>query len=114
MFIILLILILLVCVLFVQIYTSGSDYTLSHRKLIDGNLDQLDYNIGETHQGIQLTTGNNFKFAVSFNTKDNYYPFDVSAFVGVSIGIKLMRYTIQRIDGNITTTYDSFDFTPCP
>lgn len=103
MFFILAILIIIVCYYFLKIYTSGADYTVSHRRLIDGNLEVIDPSstLGELSQGIKLNTGSNFKFAVAFNRKDRYFPHNVSQFIG-PIGIRMLQYTIDKSSGVIT------------
>ena len=42
MFGVLIALIIIVCKQFLTIYLDGKDYTVSHRRLIDGDLDKID------------------------------------------------------------------------
>ena len=107
MFFILSTLIVIVCFYFLKIYTSGSDYTVSHRRLIDGNLDVIDSSntLAELNPGIYLRSGTNFKFAVAFNKKDRYYPHNVSQYIG-PIGIRMLQYTVEKSNGEINETYE--------
>lgn len=100
MFFILAALIIIVCVYFLHIYVSGTDYTVSHRRVIDSNLNEIDTTstLGELNPGIQLTVGQNFKFAVAFNKKDKYFPHNVSQYIG-PIGIRMMQYTFTKNNG---------------
>lgn len=100
MFAILATLIIIVVYYFLKIYTDGSDYTVSRRRLIDGNLDVIDSSntLGELNLGIHVTSGQNFKFAVSFNKKDKYYPHNVSQYIG-PIGIRVLQYTVTKTNG---------------
>lgn len=109
MFFILTALIIIVCFYFLKIYTSGSDYTVSHRRLIDGNLDVIDSSntLGELNPGIHMDTGRNFKFAVAFNKKDRYFPHNVSQYIG-PIGIRMMQFTIDKSNGEINQSFEEF------
>lgn len=98
---------IVVCVYFLSIYTSGSDFTVSHRRLVDQDLTKIDSsnNLGELSPGINLMSGQNFKFAISFNKKDQYYPHDVTQYIG-PIGIRMLQYTITKNNGEINETYE--------
>ena len=80
---VLLILVLVVSTHFMQLYVDGKDFTVSQRRFIDTDKDIIDYldTFGEIYPGIKLTTGQNFKFAVSFNQKDAYIAQDVTQFI---------------------------------
>jgi hypothetical protein len=80
---VLLILVLVVSTHFMQLYVDGRDFTVSQRRFIDTDKDIVDYldTFGEIYPGIKLTTGQNFKFAVSFNQKDAYIAQDVTQFI---------------------------------
>jgi len=60
--------------------------------------------LGDLSPGVNVVSGKNFKFAISFNKKDQYYPFNVSQFIG-PIGIRMMQYTTTKINGQINETY---------
>lgn len=47
-----------------------------------------------------MTSGQNFKFAVSFNKKDKYYPHNVSQYIG-PIGIRVLQYTVTKTNGQV-------------
>jgi hypothetical protein len=100
MFFILATCVIIVCYYFLRIYTTGSDYTVSHRRILDQNLEVIDSTntFGELSPGINLNVGENFKFAVAFNKKDQYYPHNVSQYIG-PIGIRMMQYTITKGNG---------------
>lgn len=59
MFGVLVVLIVIVCEQFLTIYLDGSDFTVSHRRLIDGDLDKIDNSntLGELSPGINLVSG---------------------------------------------------------
>jgi hypothetical protein len=62
--------------------------------------------LGELYLGIGLESGKDFKFAVAFHKKDNYYPFDVSSTVGGPVGVRILQYTVKTIDGGFNETYE--------
>lgn len=84
------------------IYTSGSDYTVSRRQIVDADLSNADSTgtLGDLNPGINVVSGKDFKFMVTFHKKDQYYPFNVSQYIG-PIGIRFLQYTITRINGMI-------------
>ena len=100
MFCILATCIIIVCHYFLLIYTTGSDFTVSHRRILDGNLEVIDSSstLGELSPGINFNVGQNFKFAVAFNKKDRYFPHNVSQYIG-PIGIRMLQYTITKANG---------------
>jgi hypothetical protein len=86
---------------FLSLYSNGLDYTVSHQRLIDLDLDKVDPNIyGDLSQGLTFITGKNFKYAIAFYKKDHYYPFNVSQYMG-PIGIRVLQYTINKNNGII-------------
>lgn len=54
------------------IYTSGSDYTVSRRQLVDADLSNADSTgtLGDLNPGINVVSGRDFKFMVTFHKKD--------------------------------------------
>lgn len=110
MFIILAILIVIVVNYFLEIYLSGSDYTVSRRRLVDSDLNVVDSSntLGELSPGIHLTSGKNFKFAVSFNKKDRYYTHNVTQYIG-PIGIRMLQYTVSKENSEIVETYEAIE-----
>ncbi len=114
MFFILAAAIIIVCFYFLKIFSDGSDYTVSHRRMIDGDLKLVDSSntLGELSQGIHLVAGSNFKFAVAFNKKDRYFPHNVTQFIG-PIGIRMLQYTVTKANGEINETYEEFELEPC-
>ena len=104
-------LIIIVCKQYLTVYLDGTDYTVSHRRLIDGDLDKIDTTdtLGELASGIHVTSGQNFKFAISFNKRDHYYPYDVSQYIG-PIGIRMMQYIVSKDNGTIIENFQSTEF----
>ncbi len=85
---------------FLTIYTNGSDYTVSHRNIVDADLSNVDSSstLGDLSPGINILSGRDFKFAVTFNKKDQYFPLNVSQYIG-PIGIRFLQYTTTKING---------------
>ena len=96
--------IVLIMLFQVASYLNNGDLTTSYDVTMDDALNST---------GLTLTTGANFKLALSFVSKTTLQTLDPTPYFPL-LGVSLLQQRFTRNNGAVTPTASSTDLVPCP